>query len=131
MTLQADRALEAANKATVLAMWHAVIDGRDFAAAARYIAPDYRQHSPSADQGLDSLIAFLRVELGDEGPRAPGSYPLTQFAHVIAEGDLVQLMFRRPLPDPHVPGRTVEVWWYDTYRLRDGMIVEHWDCAIE
>ena len=59
----------------------------------------------------------------------PGSASETQAT--IAEGDLVQIMFRRHMRDPRDPGKTIDVWWYDTYRLRDGMIVEHWDCATQ
>lgn len=129
---EADRKTEAANKQIVLDMWHEVINGRNFAAAGRYIARDYIQHSPSAGQGLEALIAFLRdVEFPGAQPLAPGTYEHTRFEHVIAEGDLVQLMFQRNIPDPHQPGRMIDVWWYDTYRLKDGMIVEHWDSALE
>lgn len=126
-----DRAIESRNKQIVLDMWHEVIVSRDLARAALYIAPDYVQHSPSAGQGLAALIDFLKVELGGDTPHPPGSVERTRFEFVIAEGDLVQLMFRRPVPDPHDPGRTIDVWWYDTYRLKDGMIVEHWDSALE
>jgi predicted SnoaL-like aldol condensation-catalyzing enzyme len=126
------RATENANKQIVLAMWHKVIDGRDFAAARDYIAEDYVQHSPSAGQGLTALIDFLQnVEFPGQQPLPAGSYPLTRFEFVLAEGDLVQLMFRRPVPDPHDLSRTLHVWWFDTYRLRDGMIIEHWDSALE
>jgi predicted SnoaL-like aldol condensation-catalyzing enzyme len=126
-----DRAVEAANKKVVLDMWYDVVCRRDFAMAPVYIARDYIQHSPSAGQGLDALIDFLKVELGGDTPHPPGSVAMTQFEFVLAEGDLVQLMFRRPIPDPHDPARTREVWWYDTYRLDDGMIVEHWDSALD
>jgi len=126
----ADRGVETENKRIVLAMWHEVINGRDYAKAGQYIAEDYIQNSPSAGQGLAALVAFLKWELG-EGPLAPGTYELTQFRHVIAEGDLVQLMFQRTIPDPKDAAATINVWWYDTYRLKDGMIVEHWDSALE
>jgi predicted SnoaL-like aldol condensation-catalyzing enzyme len=125
------RAVEAANKQVVLAMWHEVLNGRNYAAASKYIAQDYIQHSPSAGQGLEALIEFLKWELGEDGPLEPGTYELTPFRHVLAEGDLVQLMFQRHIPDPKDPTRTIPVWWYDTYRLKDGMIVEHWDSALE
>lgn len=131
MTDAADRAIEAANKQIVLDMWHEVICGRDLARAADFIAPDYIQHSPSAGQGLAALIDFLKVELGGDTPREPGTFERTKFEFVIAEGDLVQLMFKRPVPDPHRPGEALHIWWYDTYRLRDGLIVEHWDSALE
>ena len=121
---------EAANKKLVLDMWHNVINGRDYARAGQYIAQDYIQHSPSAGQGLEALIAFLKWELG-EGPLTPGSYELTRFEHVIVQDDLVQLMFQREVADARQPDRTIPVWWYDTYRVRDGLIVEHWDSALE
>jgi predicted SnoaL-like aldol condensation-catalyzing enzyme len=123
-----DLAREAANKQVVLDMWYHVICRRDLAAAPRYIASDYIQHSPSAGQGLAALVEFLKVELGGDTPR---DAPMTPFEFVLAEGDLVQLMFKRPIPDPHDPTQTIHVWWYDTYRLKDGLIVEHWDSAIE
>jgi len=130
--LRPDRALEAANKKVVLDMWHEVINGRNIDAAPKYIAPGYIQHSPSAGQGLQAVMDFFRnKEFKGQAPRAPGTYPLTKFEFVLAEGDLVQLMFKRKMPDPHDAAKTVEIWWYDTYRVKDGMIVEHWDCAIE
>ena len=126
------RAVEAVNKQLVLDMWHTVIDGRDIAAAVKYISEDYIQHSPSAQNGVQALIEFLSgVEFPDSRPLEPGTYPLTQFEHVIAEGDLVQLVFRREIPDPHDADKTIKVWWFDTYRCRDGMIVEHWDSALD
>ncbi len=121
-------ARETANKQVVLDMWYNVVCRRDLAAASKYIVDDYIQHSPSAGQGLAALIDFLRHELGGDEPREAA---MTPFEFVLAEGDLVQLMFKRPIPDPHGSGETLQVWWYDTYRLKDGMIVEHWDSAIE
>ena len=120
-----------ANKQLVLDMWHEVLDGRNIDAARKYIAPHYRQHSPSAPDSVEALIAFLHTEFPGSKPLAPGTYPLTRFEFVIAEGDLVQLMFRREVPDSHGSGMPIKVWWYDTYRVRDGKIVEHWDSALE
>lgn len=128
---RADRQQEAANKKIVLDMWHQVINGRDLAKASKYIAENYVQHSPSAGQGRAAVVEFLKKELGGDTPRAPGTFQLTQFEHVIAEGDLVQLMFRRKVPHPKEPGKMIDVWWYDTYRVQGGMIVEHWDSALE
>lgn len=116
----------AANKQLVTDMWHQVIDARDPEAARKYIAADYIQHSPSAEQGLEACIAFLHVEFARIPPGK-----LTQFEHVIAEGDVVQLVFKRNIPNPYKPGEMVDVWWYDTYRVSGGMIVEHWDCAYD
>jgi len=126
----ADSQLEA-NKKLVLDMWHEVIDGRNIDAARKYMSADYKQNSPSAPDGVEALIAFLHTEFPDSQPLEPGTHPLTKFEFVMAEGDLVQLMFQREIPDPHRFGQTIKVWWYDTYRVRDGKIVEHWDSAME
>lgn len=119
-----------ANKKLVLDMWHEVIDGRNIDAARKYISKDYKQNSPSAPDGVEALIEFLHTEFPNTQPLEPG-YPLTKFEFIIAEDDLVQLMFQRELPSSHDPSTTVKVWWYDTYRVKDGMIVEHWDSIVE
>ena len=81
---------------------------------------------PSAPSGVEALIAFLHTEFPASQP-LPSGYPLTKFEFVLAQGDLVQLMFQREIPDPHAAGKMIKVWWYDTYRVQDGKIVEHWD----
>lgn len=121
----------AANKQLVLDFWHKVINERDLAAAPRYVVEDYIQNSLSAGQGRAAMVEFLAKELGGSEPKPADQVKYTSFVHVLAEGDLVQLMFKRRMPDPKDPARTREVWWYDTYRVKDGMIVEHWDCALE
>ncbi len=122
-----DTALLEANKQVVLDMWHDVIDGRNIDGARKYIHADYIQHSPGVPNGVEALIEFLHTEFPDTEALEPGSYELTEFEFVLAEGDLVQLMFKRELPSRDDPETLVPVWWYDTYRVQDGMIVEHWD----
>ncbi|MEN7536941.1 nuclear transport factor 2 family protein [Aurantiacibacter flavus] len=125
---QADeRAQLEANKRLVLDMWHEVLDGQNFDAVRRYISSDYIQHSPGIEGGRDGLIEYLETSRPDAEPLEPGTYPLTEFEFVLAEGDLVQLMHQRQLPSRDDPDTLVPVWWYDTYRIEDGMIVEHWD----
>jgi predicted SnoaL-like aldol condensation-catalyzing enzyme len=126
-----DGSLQQRNKQVVLDMWHDVIDGRNIAAVPRYIAENYVQHSASAGQGRTALMQFLKTEFPDAKPLARGTYKLTNFVFVLAEGDLVQLMFQRRIPSRNDPARLVDTWWYDTYRVRNGMIVEHWDSMQE
>jgi predicted SnoaL-like aldol condensation-catalyzing enzyme len=120
-----------ANKKLVLEFWHKVINERDLRLAPQYVVEDYVQNSPSAGQGRAEMVSFLEKELGGFDPRPADQVKYTNFAHVMAEGDLVQLMFKRKLPDPNRPGETREIWWFDCYRVNDGMIVEHWDSALE
>jgi len=117
-----------ANKRLVTTMWHEFIDAHDVSKAGKYIAEDYIQHNPNADQGLAGVVKY-HEEVWPEGPRAPGTYELTRFVAVVAEGDLVQLVMRLERPDANDPSRTYDFFWFDLYRVRDGMIVEHWDSA--
>jgi predicted SnoaL-like aldol condensation-catalyzing enzyme len=130
MTNEADRKVEARNKEIVLAMWRALIDEHDFSAAPKYIVEDYIQRSPSAGQGRAAVIEHFTKMWGPD-PLPKDKVKYTKFDMVIAEGDLVQLMFKRVRPDPNDASKTIDTWWYDTYRLKDGMIVEHWDSALK
>ncbi len=116
-----------ANKKIVLDMWHEVLDGQNFDVASDYIAQDYIQHSPGIESGLDGLLDYLKTSRPGAEPLEPGTYPLTEFEFVLAEGDLVQLMHQRELPSRDDPDTLVPVWWYDTFRVENGKIAEHWD----
>ena len=72
-----------------------------------------------------------RWEGARRGPagRAAGSRRARTPDLVTAEKDLVTFIFKRQVPDPETPGRMYEAWSFDTYRIRDGKIAEHWDSA--
>lgn len=129
MTNSEEAARLEANKQLVLDMWYHFICAHDVTKAAQYIAEDYVQHNPNAEQGLKGVVDY-HVALWPEGPKAPGTYQMTQFAAVLAEGDLVQLVMRIPRPHPTDPARTYDSHWFDLFRVKDGMIVEHWDSAV-
>jgi predicted SnoaL-like aldol condensation-catalyzing enzyme len=48
---------------------------------------------------------------------------------LIAECDYVSVVWKQVLPDPEEPGRTWEAFTFDTVRIRDGRIAEHWNSA--
>ena len=48
---------------------------------------------------------------------------------MIADGDLVTVLQKRQLPDPQNPGKFYEGFWFDTWRVKDGKLFEHWDAA--
>jgi predicted SnoaL-like aldol condensation-catalyzing enzyme len=127
--IKGERAVEAKNKQVVLDMWYTILNERKLDQASNYIADGYIQHNPNAGQGLAAMVEFFKKAWGPNAlPQDQVKY--TQFAMVMAEGDLVQLMFKRPRPDPKGPAKMVDTFWFDTYRLKDGMIVEHWDSAL-
>jgi predicted SnoaL-like aldol condensation-catalyzing enzyme len=118
-----------ANKKLVLDFWHTVFDGQDVSKAKLYLAPAYRQHNPNVATGLKGFEDFFSVMFPK--PKAAADIKLTQFDVVIAEGDLVQVMFKRPRPEVDDPSKTYMSFWFDLFRVRDGKIVEHWDCALK
>jgi len=61
-----------------------------------------------------------------DGPaRQGGRGP--QAVIVVAECDLVTAIVRNTPPDPTSPGTSYERFSFDTFRVRGGKLVEHWD----
>jgi predicted SnoaL-like aldol condensation-catalyzing enzyme len=120
-----------ANKQLLL---HDFALNRDLEARKQIRTPDYLQHNPR-------FVALT----GTHGPeawanaieRARGKAPLTDtdFSFrstpvlVMAEGDLVTAIYKAVLPDPDHPGQTYEAFTFETVRIRDGKLAEHWDAA--
>ena len=62
------------------------------------------------------------------GPQPPAGNPLEI---VMAECDLVSVIHRNNRQDPTAPpGNFYEVFTFDTFRVRNGKLVEHWDGAV-
>jgi predicted SnoaL-like aldol condensation-catalyzing enzyme len=119
-----------ANKKLVADMWREVFDAQNVENASKYIAPGYVQHNPMAGQGLDGFVgAFSRIWAGKARPVEPTLRE--QPAILMAEGDLVTIVFRRPRPEPTDPSKTYDTFWWDTFRVKDGKVVEHWDGATK
>jgi predicted SnoaL-like aldol condensation-catalyzing enzyme len=117
----------AANKRLVFDMYRNVIDANREELADLYIAEDYIQHNPLVPTGREPIKPFLasREDLPIE---ASLRLPLVAS---IAEGDLVvqALMFEHS--DPRHEGRTYTSTGFDMFRIKDGMLVEHWDAATK
>jgi predicted SnoaL-like aldol condensation-catalyzing enzyme len=64
----------------------------------------------------------------DAGPQPPAGNPLEI---VMAECDLVTIIHRNNRQDPTAAAGTFyEVFTFDTFRVRNGKLVEHWDGAV-
>lgn len=129
MTADEMSATEAANKALVLEFWRNVFDRKDVSRAREYLAEDYIQHNPTVAGGLSGFEEFF-TEYWADGPLPDEEVVDTEFAIVMAEGDLVQLVQKITLPDPDDEEKTYDSYWFDLFRVKDGKLVEHWDPAM-
>ena len=104
---------ELKNKALVLDAFDTLFNKRDYVAAARYWSPSYIQHSAHIEPGRDGLFNLVK-SIPSALKYEPGV--------IVAEGDLVIVHGR-------FSGFGAPVNWIaaDILRIKDGMLVEHWD----
>jgi predicted SnoaL-like aldol condensation-catalyzing enzyme len=105
----------------------------------------YVQHNPafkkfaddnkiSYKEGFLKMMSANMARAGGAGAgRGAGPQPPPTNATylVMAEGDLVTVLQQRNLQDPTAPpGTFYQQYWFDTFRIRDGKLYEHWDGAV-
>jgi predicted SnoaL-like aldol condensation-catalyzing enzyme len=105
--------VEQANKALVLEGFDTLFNKRDYEAAARFWSPNYIQHSAHIAPGRDGLFNLIKG-LPSTLKYEPGV--------VVAEGEFVILHGR-------FSGHGLPANWIaaDILRVKDGVMVEHWD----
>ena len=108
-----NQSLEDLNKATVLKAFDLLFTQHDLEAAMRYWSPDYIQHSAHIPPGRDGLFTLA----GNLAPEARYENHL-----VMAQGDLVMTHGRFT-----GTGGAANLIAADIIRLKDGVLVEHWD----
>jgi predicted SnoaL-like aldol condensation-catalyzing enzyme len=116
----------AANKKLVSDFWREVFEAGHMELAERYMAESYIQHNPNVPTGRAAFVAFFTqfVKAKPIQPRI-----VAPLVSIVAERDLVILSFVRTQPDPKDPARQTTTTWFDMFRIADGKIAEHWDCA--
>ncbi|MFZ1034943.1 MAG: ester cyclase [Candidatus Acidiferrales bacterium] len=112
-TKVASETVESKNKALVLEAFDTLFNKRDYAAAERFWSPDYIQHSAHIEPGRDGLFNLIK-SIPPTLKYEPGA--------IVAEGDLVILHGR-------FSNFGLPVNWIasDIVRIKDGVLVEHWD----
>ena len=101
------------NKALVLEAFDTLFNKRDYAAAERYWSPNYIQHSAHIEPGRDGLFNLIK------------SIPPTlkyESGTIIGENDLVIVHGR--FSGIGLPANWITA---DIVRIKDGILVEHWD----
>ena len=101
------------NKAIVLEAFDTLFNKRDYTAAERFWSPNYIQHSAHIEPGRDGLFNLIKA--------AP---PSLKYEHgvILAEDDYVIVHGRFSSI-----GLPVDWIAADVVRLKDGILVEHWD----
>lgn len=117
-----------ANKKLVLDFCREVFEAQRIEGLKDYYGPNFIEHNPNFGQGIEGFVDTVKGRWSPKPIKATLNDPPVL---TMAEGDLVTMVFRRMRPDPGAPGKTYESWWFDTFRVRGGRLVEHWDGALK
>ena len=118
----------AANKRFVYDFWREVFEAAQMDLAPKYMAEGYIQHNPRVPTGRQAFIDFF-AKVRKPTPIEPRvKAPLVA---MLADGDLVTMVFVREYPEPSDATRKYTTTWFDMFRIVDGKIAEHWDPAVK
>ena len=108
-----NQTMEEKNKTLVLKAFDTLFNKRDYAAAERYWSPDYIQHSAHIAPGREGLFNLIK-SIPQTLKYEPGV--------IVANEDFVIVHGR-------FSGFGQPVNWIaaDIVRIKDGILVEHWD----
>ena len=101
------------NKAIVLKAFDTLFNNRDYMEAERFWSPNYIQHSAHIEPGRDGLFTLIKA--------APPSLKYEPGV-ILAGGDYVIVHGR--FSNIGLPVNWIAA---DIVRLKDGILVEHWD----
>ncbi len=118
---------EEANKKVVYEFYRQVWETGNAELLPQFYAADFKEHNPAVPPGgLDGLARYLKVRFPTVKPA--GKELQNPPAMVQVDGDLVTWTFRREAKDPK-DGSPYSAYWFDTYRIKNGKVIEHWDAA--
>ena len=104
---------ESKNKALVLEAFDTLFNKRDYVAAERFWSPNYIQHSAHIAPGREGLFNLIK-NIPQTLKYEPGV--------ILAEGDFV--IVHGPFSDFGLPVNWIAA---DIVRIKDDVLVEHWD----
>jgi predicted SnoaL-like aldol condensation-catalyzing enzyme len=118
----------AANKRLVYDFWREVFEAGHMELAEKYMAEGYIQHNPNVPTGRAAFIAYFSKNVTPRSIEPRVKAPLVA---VLADGDLVVLVFVREVTDPKDSTKKDTTTWFDMFRVEGGKIAEHWDPATK
>lgn len=126
--LKSDDPNLAKNKRLVYDMWREFLEAGHLDKAEKYLTEDYMQHNPLAATGRKAVVEFFSRF---STPKDIVDSIKTSVVSIVAERDLVVISFARELPDPQDKTKKYTTTWFDMFRIENGKIAEHWDCATK
>jgi predicted SnoaL-like aldol condensation-catalyzing enzyme len=118
----------AANKKLVYDFWREVFEAGHMDLADRYMAESYIQHNPNVPTGRAAFVAFFTQYVKPKPIQPTIHAPVVT---IVAEGEKVIISFVRTAVDPKDATRKSTTTWFDMFRIENGKIAEHWDCATK
>jgi predicted SnoaL-like aldol condensation-catalyzing enzyme len=118
----------ARNKKHVFDFWRIVYEAGHMERAAEFMTAQYIQHNPNVESGREAFVATI----GKARPKRPVQ-PVSNFPiiDIIAERDMVMVIWARKVRDRVDPAKIYEITWLDAFRIdaKTGLIAEHWDSS--
>ncbi len=116
----------ARNKQLVFDFWRIVYEGGHMERAAEFMTPEYIQHNPNVESGREAFVNTIGKARPPRPVEATSRFPIID---IIAERDIVMVMWARKVRDREHPEQVYEMTWIDVFRLdaKTGKIAEHWD----
>ena len=108
-----NQTIEEKNKELVLKAFDTLFNKRDYAAAERYWSPNYIQHRAHIEPGRKGLFNLIKT-MPPKFKYEPGT--------IVAKGEFVIVHGR--FSDFGEPVNWISA---DIVRMKDGILVEHWD----
>ena len=118
------------NKKVVFDFYRLVFEPRNVDLVEQFVAENLIEHNPRLKSGKDNFVKFLK-SLPKPKSEDIGSDLQDPPTLIVAEGDLVTYIFKRSTPDPQDKSKTYDRFTFDTFRIKDKKIVEHWDSATK
>jgi len=115
-TTARDFVTEEANRALVIEFYDQFFNRHETEEAASLLAEDYRQHNPSVPDGRAPVVGYF-TQYFKENPQSRA-----RIVRSATDGDLVYLHIHST-NGPEDRGVAV----VDIFRVKGGLIVEHWD----
>lgn len=118
----------ARNKKLVFDFWRIVYEAGHMERAPEFMTPEYIQHNPNVESGRDAFMRTIGAARPKRPVQATSGFPIID---IVAERDMVMVIWARKVRDRQNPELIYEITWLDAFRIdnKTGKIAEHWDSS--